>query len=106
MTEDKFFERLRHAAQSLQYRPAADDPLWTRLVARIDDRVRRQPAIATLLASWFRPIAAALGVVSLAAILSIPWMDTMQEPSTVEAMVSASAPAVDLAIEGETSGVE
>lgn len=91
MTEDKFFERLRDDAQQLRYEPA-DDAMWTRLQARVRDRVHAQPGVAQFLAAWFRPVAAALATLSIVAALSVQWIDHSQSPATVEAMASANAP--------------
>ena len=101
MSDDRFFERLRDDAQQLRYEPA-DDVMWTRLAARVRDRIQSQPTVAQLLASWFRPIAASLLALSLAAALGIEWIEQTREPSTIEAMVSASAPTTDFgALNGE-----
>jgi hypothetical protein len=100
MTDEEFFERLRDDAQQLRYEPA-DDALWTRLQARVTDRVRMQPGIAQSLASWFRPVATALAVLSIIAALSVEWIDRPQQPTTIEAM--AAAPSTDV---GEALGVQ
>lgn len=102
MTDDGFFEQLRRDAQALRYEPA-DDAVWTRLQARISERVQAQPAVTQLLASWFRPVAAALLTLSFVAALSVQWMDGAQPAPTIDAMASASAPSTDLA---EAFGVQ
>jgi hypothetical protein len=100
MTEDdKFFERLREDAQGLRYEPA-DDVVWTRLAARIHDGVRSQPTVSSLLAGWFRPVAASLAAVAVIAALSLGFIE---EPASVDAVLAAGHPAMDL---GETLSVE
>ncbi len=99
MTEDRFLDRLRKDAQQLRYEPE-DDFAWTRLTARIQERMRAQPPVAQLLAQWFRPVAASLAVLLIVAALSVQWTDTTP-PATVEAM--AAAPASDL---GDALSVE
>src|SRR5437899_984800 len=104
MSDDKFFDRLREDAQRLRYEPE-DDVMWTRLAARISDRVQMQAGVTHLLAAWFRPIAASLAALSLAAVLTVQWTESAQTP-TVEAMATASAPVGDLTIDGETLSVD
>lgn len=67
--DDKFFERLRGDAASLRYR--ADDATLARIRARIQDRVTPKPTLAELLASWFRPLAAGLAALALAAAIGL-----------------------------------
>lgn len=70
MTDDeKFFERLRGDAASLRYR--ADDATLARIRARIHDRIADRPSIAELLAAWFRPLAAGLAAIALAAAIGL-----------------------------------
>jgi hypothetical protein len=69
MTEDKFFERLSADAQALRYVP--DDVAMTRMAARIRARAAAPTSVAQLLAAWFRPLAAALSAVALAATIGI-----------------------------------
>ena len=104
MSDDKFFNRLREDAQRLRYEPE-DDVMWTRLASRISDRVQMQAGVTHLLAAWFRPIAASLAALSLAAVLTVQWTESAQTP-TVEAMATASAPLGDLTIDGETLSVD
>lgn len=106
MTEDRFLTRLREEAQHLRYE-AVDDAVWTRLPARIEDRIRQHPPIAQLLAHWFRPLAGGVTALALVAGISLSWIEQSHEPTTVEAVMSASAPAADMtAIDGEIAGVE
>jgi hypothetical protein len=70
MTDDeKFFERLRGDAASLRYR--VDDATLARIGARIQDRIAPKPTLAELLASWFRPLAAGLAAIALAAAIGL-----------------------------------
>ena len=70
MTDDeKFFERLRGDAASLRYR--VDDATLTRIRARIHERVAQKVTLAELLASWFRPLAAGLAAIALAAAIGL-----------------------------------
>jgi len=99
MTEDQFFERLREDAQELRYEPAGEFA-WTRLAARIGERVRTQPTASWFLARWFRPIAASLAALALAAVLSL---QMIEEPASVETTVAAGQHSVDI---GEALSVE
>ena len=90
--DDKFFERLREDAKQLRYEPA-DDAVFTRLAARVQERVAAQPSTAQLLARWFRPMAASLAALTLIAALSVQWIEQSHEPLTVEGMVAGGAPA-------------
>ena len=70
MTDDeKFFERLRGDAASLRYR--ADDATLARIGARIQEQITPKPTLAELLASWFRPLAAGLAAIALAAAIGL-----------------------------------
>ena len=69
MSEDKFFERLSADAQALRYEP--DDVAMTRMAARIRARATAAATVAQLLAAWFRPLAATLSAVALAATIGI-----------------------------------
>ena len=99
MTDDKFFERLREDAQQLRFEPE-DGAAWTRLAARIQERVQAPPTAASLLAGWFRPIAASLAAIALVAALSV---QLIEEPASVETVVAAGHPAMDL---GDALSVE
>lgn len=70
MTEhDDFFERLRADAQPLRSRP--DEATLARIRARIEARLAPAPTVADLLAAWFRPLALAMGTLTLVAVLGI-----------------------------------
>lgn len=70
MTEhDDFFERLRNDAQSLRHRP--DPATLARIRARIEARLMPRDSVMDVIAAWFRPIAAAMSAVALAAAIGI-----------------------------------
>lgn len=70
MTDDeKFFERLRGDAAPLRYR--VDDATLARIRGRIHERIAPKPTVAELLASWFRPLAAGLAAVAIAAAVGL-----------------------------------
>jgi hypothetical protein len=70
MTEDdKFFERLRGDAAMLRHR--VDDATLARIRERIHQRIAPQPTVAEVLASWFRPLAAGLAALALAAAIGL-----------------------------------
>jgi hypothetical protein len=104
MSDDRFLDRLRRDAQQLRYEPA-NDALW-RLSARVQERIRSADTPAGLLAQWFRPVAAAFAALALVATLSVVWIEQNAEPVAIEAMAAAPAAIADLAIDGETLGVE
>ena len=71
--DDKFFERLRGDAAMLRHR--VDDATLARIRERIHDRIAPQPTVAPtvvdVLASWFRPLAAGLAALALAAAIGL-----------------------------------
>lgn len=74
--DDKFFERLRRDAATLRYEP--DDVMRVRIAAGVRARIAARSAPATvsqLLASWFRPLAASIAALSLAAAIGLAFMD-------------------------------
>jgi hypothetical protein len=73
MSEDRFFERLRDDARPLRFEP--DDFMATRIAARIRERLQTPATASQVLARWFRPLAASLSAVALAATLGIVWID-------------------------------
>jgi anti-sigma factor RsiW len=96
MSDEKFFERLRADAGALRYRP--DEAALARIRALIRQRIER-PTVAQVLAGWFRPLAAALTVVALAAAIGVATLGRGDE----------SAPFADRSMEismaGETYSV-
>lgn len=96
MSEDRFLERLREDARTLRYEPH-DDAIWTRLPAKIRARMQSQPVTAAqLLASWFRPIAASLTAVAIAATLGLAWFE---RPSASNESLASSG--VDIQMDGD-----
>lgn len=96
MTDDEFFDRLRSDAAGLRYEPA-DPATWTRLQARIRDRIAA-PTVADLLAGWMRMTAASVSVLALLATLTVAWME--RQPATVEA-----DPVYEISMAGEAYSV-
>ena len=101
MSDDKFFDRLRDDAQQLRYEPE-DSVIWTRLAARIRERIRLQPSVSQLLARWFRPVVASLSVLAIASALSLAWLERSSDLASVETTTSSS---VDVSIGGDTFSV-
>jgi hypothetical protein len=66
--DDRFFERLRGDAAPLRYQVSEAE--LTRIRARIHERIAK-PGVADVLAAWFRPLAAGLAAVALAAAISL-----------------------------------
>jgi hypothetical protein len=98
MSEHRFLERLRDDARSLRFEPK-DDAIWTRLPAKIRARVQSQPLTASqLLATWFRPIAASLTAVALAATIGLAWFERPSAATSAETNVSAG---VDIQMDGD-----
>jgi hypothetical protein len=86
--DDPFLARLRQDAAPLRYDP--DDIAVARIRARIRERVAR-PGVAEILAAWFRPLAAALVAVAIAAaagIATVPEEDESITPSTVQIVMA------------------
>lgn len=72
MTDEQFLERLRGDAAPLRYEP---DPFaLARIRANVRERIAR-PTVAQLLAAWFRPLAATLSAIALAAVLAVVTID-------------------------------
>jgi hypothetical protein len=99
MSDDKFLERIRNDARQLRYEPK-DDAIWTRLPARISERVQARGSVAHLLASWFRPIAVSLTALALAAALSLTWMERSQN-----VLDTIAASPIDVSVGGDTFSV-
>jgi hypothetical protein len=95
MNEDRFLERLREDARPLRY--DAGDVAVTRVSARVRSRIG-QPAFAEILAAWFRPLAASLTAVALAAAISL----TLYERSQT---VPMSGDSVEVAVGGDIYSV-
>lgn len=85
MTEDRFLESLRDEAARLRYEP--DDVVAGRIAARVRERIA-QPTVAAVLASWFRPIAATLSVLTIAAALTFALLDRTDDGETLAITVA------------------
>jgi len=99
MSDDKLLERIRNDARQLRYEPK-DDAIWTRLPARISERVQARGSVAQLLASWFRPIAVSLTALALAAALGLTWMERSQN-----VLDTIAANPIDVSVGGDTFSV-
>ncbi len=90
MSDDRFFERLREDARPLRFE--ADDFMTTRIAARIRERIQAPATASQVLARWFRPLAASLSALALAATLGIVYIDRsnteaqQQQQPTVESL--------------------
>ncbi|HVE70010.1 MAG TPA: hypothetical protein VNI54_01480 [Thermoanaerobaculia bacterium] len=92
MTEqDDFLARLRADAAPLRHRP--DKATLARIRERIHARIAAQePTVADLIASWFRPLAAAVALVAIAAVAGLASLDVRV----------TSVDRVEIAVGGET----
>ena len=97
MTDDPFFERLRHDARQLQLN--LDEVTVVRLTARIRARVGAQPTVAQLLAGWLRPLAAVAAAIALAATLSLSWMERTPDNTAVDQI---AANTTEISVDGMT----
>jgi hypothetical protein len=86
--DDKFFERLRADAGALRHEP--DERTLTRIRARIRARIERPPTVAELIAAWFRPLAATLTAVAIAAAIGAAAVSTSEDPSLGDSPVEVS----------------
>jgi hypothetical protein len=101
MTDDFFFERLRHDASQLQL--TLDEVTAVRLSARIRARVGAQPTVAQMLAGWLRPLAAAVAGLALAAALSLAWFESTRDNTTVDQI---AANTTEISVDGMTFSSE
>jgi hypothetical protein len=100
MSDNDFLERLRDDARQLRYEP--DAALWTRLPAKIRQRVALQTNASQLLARWFRPITASFLILALAAALSVAWLERGDSAYSVEAMGQNS---MEITVGGDTFSI-
>jgi len=99
MNDDRFLERLRDDARQLRY--DASDVMLTRLTARVRARIAAPPSVESFLARWFRPLAASLAALALAAILGVQWYEgRQQQTATLEAAMSADP--IEISVDGNT----
>jgi len=98
MIDDRFFENLRGDARQLRYE--ADDVTLSRLTARVRARIASPPSVESFLARWFRPLAASLVALALAATAGVQWYETRQQQSaTLEAAISDP---IEISVDGNT----
>lgn len=89
MNEERFFDRVREDARPLRFEP--DGFMTTRVAARIRERIQSPATASQVLARWFRPLAASLSALALAATVGIVWIDRttapdLQQQPTVESL--------------------
>ena len=99
MSDDNFLERLRGEARQLRYEP--DDFAFARLQARVRERIA--PSATHFLVSWFRPLAAALAALSIAAALSTAYYVQSRDQVTLDSLASNS---VEITVDGATYSVD
>ncbi|HUR81853.1 MAG TPA: hypothetical protein VM733_13895 [Thermoanaerobaculia bacterium] len=92
MTEhDDFLARLRADAAPLRHQP--DEVTLARIRARIHARIAQdEPTVAEIIASWFRPLAAAVAVVVIVSWIGIASLDAKD----------VNVDRVEIAVGGET----
>ena len=83
--DDKFFERLRVDARTLRHEP--DEHTLTRIRARIRESIEPQPTVFDLLAAWFRPLAATLTAIAIAAAIGAAAIRTTDDTTLGESRV-------------------
>jgi len=99
MDDDRFLEKLRDDARQLRYQ--SDDVALSRLAARVRARLAAQPSVELFLARWFRPLAASLVALALAATLGVQWYErAQQQTTTLEAAMSADP--IEISVDGNT----
>ena len=99
MTEDKFMERLREEAEHLRFAPSDNAPIWTRLSANIRDRIQTHTTVSSMLARWFRPMAASFAMLAIVAALSIGWVESREPAYSADSIASNS---MEISIDGDT----
>ena len=88
MSDDKFLEQIRNDAGQLRYEPK-DEAIWTRLPARISERIQARSSVAQLLASWFRPL-----------VVSLTWMERSHD-----GLDTIASNPIDISVGGDTFSV-
>jgi hypothetical protein len=81
MSEDRFFERLRADAAALRHEP--DELALRRIRARIRERVETPTTVFTLLAAWFRPLAATFAAVAIAAAIGAAALSLSEDTTSL-----------------------
>jgi hypothetical protein len=98
MTDDRFFDKLRADARQLRYE--AGDVTLSRLTARVRARIASPPSVESFLARWFRPLAASLVALALAATAGVQWYETRQQQSTT--LEAAISDPIEISVDGNT----
>ena len=102
MSEDRFFERLRAEAAPLRYEPR-DDAMWTRLQARIRERIETsQQDVAQMIAKWFRPLVASLAALTLVTALGVTYYEQSHDSASIDSLAQNT---IDVSIGGDTYSV-
>jgi hypothetical protein len=96
---DDFLDRLRAEAKALQHRP--DAATLARIHARIEERIAPRPTVLELLAAWFRPVAAAVTALAIAAAIGIAAYSGSDDPPA-----QTYDDAVTIVMGGETYSVD
>src|SRR5258708_7724880 len=102
MSDDPFFERIRSEAQPLRHVPGHS--ALTRLSARIRARITAPQTVSQLLAMWFRPLAASLAALALAASIGVTWYGQPQDQVSID-QISDQTSARTASIDGDFYGV-
>jgi len=76
MNEDRFLQRLREDARSLQH--DIDSVTVNRAGARIRARLDQPVSVSDIIVAWIRPLAASLTAIALAAVISYTIQDRNQ----------------------------
>lgn len=101
MSDDRFLEQLREEAAGLRYEPS-DPATWTRLSARVRDRIQTasQPlTVAQLLARWFRPVVTSLATLALVATIGMQWFERSHDTMTMETAMASNS--VEISVDGD-----
>ena len=99
MTDDRFFERLRADARSLQH--TVDDVTVVRVSARVRARLVAQPTVAQMLAGWLRPVAATVAALTLGATLGLFYAEQPHDNASVDQI---AANTTEISFDGVTVG--
>ena len=98
MNDDRFLDKLRIDARRLRYE--ADDVTLSRLTARVRARIAAPATVESFLARWFRPLAASLVALALAATVGVQWYERAQQQSTT--LEAAISDPIEISVDGNT----
>lgn len=79
----------------------------TRITARVRERISSQTTVAGVLVRWFRPLAASMTALALAATVGLVWIDRAAAASAnpaVEAIATNNSP-VEITVGGDVYSV-